>query len=242
MKIVSWFSGGVTSTIATMLTLDEYGRDNVEIVFFETGSHHDDNARYFADCERLFGKPIKTVMKDGFTDIHAVFEKERFINSPYGAPCTKILKKKVRQEWEDENEWDHQVFGFEDSPREVTRAERFEKEYPYTKPLFPLIERGMNKEKCISILRDLGIELPMMYRLGYANNNCVGCVKGGMGYWNKIRLDFPTVFARMARTERDIGASCISGVFLDELDPERGRMSEPYVESCGLFCEMEATA
>ena len=242
MKIVSWFSGGVTSTIATMLTLDEYGMDNVEIVFFETGSHHDDNARYFADCERLFGKPIKTVMKDGFTDIHAVFEKERFINSPYGAPCTKILKKKVRQEWEDENEWDHQVFGFEDSPREVTRAERFEKESPYTKPLFPLIERGMNKEKCISILRDLGIELPMMYRLGYANNNCVGCVKGGMGYWNKIRLDFPTVFARMARAERDIGASCISGVFLDELDPERGRMSEPYVESCGIFCEMEATA
>ena len=202
MKIVSWFSGGVTSTIATILALDEYGTDNVEIVFFETGSHHDDNARYFADCERVFGKPIKTVMKAGFTDIHAVFEKERFINSPFGAPCTKILKKKVRQEWEDANEWDHQVFGFEDSPREITRAERFEKEYPYTHPLFPLIEQGFDKERCITMLGEFGIELPMMYRLGYANNNCVGCVKGGMGYWNKVRRDFPDVFALMAKTER----------------------------------------
>lgn len=30
-----------------------------------------------------------------------------------------------------------------------------------------------------------------MYDLGYANNNCIGCVKGGIGYWNKIRIDFP---------------------------------------------------
>ena len=239
MKIVSWFSGGVTSTIATMLALDEYGRDNVEIVFFETGSHHEDNERFFADCERLFGKPITTVMKDGFTDIHSVFHKERFINSPFGAPCTRLLKKKVRQEWEDANEWDHQVFGFEDSPREVMRAERFEKEYPYTCPLFPLIERGFDKERCLAMLDDLGIEPPMMYQLGYANNNCVGCVKGGMGYWNKIRRDFPDVFALMVKTEREIGASCIRGVFLDELDPGRGRMSKPYVESCGIFCEME---
>lgn len=58
-----------------------------------------------------------------------------------------------------------------------------------------------------------------MYDLGYPNNNCVGCVKGGMGYWNKIRVDFPEVFERRARQEREIGHSCIKGVFLDELDP-----------------------
>ena len=35
---------------------------------------------------------------------------------------------------------------------------------------------------------------PLMYDLGYPNNNCIGCVKGGMGYWNHIRKDFPEVF------------------------------------------------
>ena len=44
-----------------------------------------------------------------------------------------------------------------------------------------------------------------MYKLGYNNNNCIGCVKGGIGYWNKIRVDFPAEFDRMAELERKIG-------------------------------------
>ena len=63
-----------------------------------------------------------------------------------------------------------------------------------------------------------------MYDLGYPNNNCIGCVKGGMGYWNKIRVDFPEVFERRVRQERETGRSCIKGIFLDELEPDRGNM------------------
>ena len=85
-----------------------------------------------------------------------------------------------------------------------------------------------------------GIELPEMYRLGYAYNNCVGCVKGGMGYWNKIRVDFPKVFDRMARLERDLDNTILRSegepVFLDELDPNRGNhQTEPDIE-CSLMC------
>ena len=68
--------------------------------------------------------------------------------------------------------------------------------------------------------------------------NCVGCVKGGMGYWNKIRVDFPEVFAARAKLEREVGASCIKGVFLDELDPERGRHGGPICDDCGIQCEL----
>ena len=38
-----------------------------------------------------------------------------------------------------------------------------------------------------------------------AYNNCIGCVKGGMGYWNKIRRDFPERFEEMAALEKEIG-------------------------------------
>ena len=77
-----------------------------------------------------------------------------------------------------------------------------------------------------------------MYDLGYNNNNCVGCVKGGMGYWNKIRIDFPDVFESRAKVERRIGGTCIKGVYLDELDPDRGRHTKPICEDCGIFCEL----
>ena len=76
-----------------------------------------------------------------------------------------------------------------------------------------------------------------MYDLGYMNNNCIGCVKGGMGYWNKIRKDFPEVFNSRSKLERDIGHSCIKGVFLDELDPNRGRSNE-VIPDCGIMCEI----
>ena len=95
-------------------------------------------------------------------------------------------------------------------------------------------------------MKAVSIELPMMYRLGYKNNNCIGCVKGGIGYWNKIRKDFPEDFARMAAVEREIGATILkdrrwgvtSRVYLDELDPTLGRYAaEPDIE-CGVVCSV----
>lgn len=61
----------------------------------------------------------------------------------------------------------------------------------------------------MGMLWKAGIKIPAMYKMGYNNNNCIGCVKGGMGYWNKIRKDFPEVFAQMAQIERDVGATCL---------------------------------
>ena len=94
------------------------------------------------------------------------------------------------------------------------------------------------------MVREAGIELPMMYRLGYKNNNCIGCVKGQAGYWNKIRIDFPEVYARMAAQERKMDVAINKRyegktrirVFLDELPPDAGRYEvEPDIE-CGVLC------
>jgi hypothetical protein len=93
-----------------------------------------------------------------------------------------------------------------------------------------------------------GIEQPMMYRMGYRNNNCIGCVKGGMGYWNKIRRDFPEAFERMSKMERELNAAICKKegktdgkrwrrrIFLDELKPTDGNyQGEPDIE-CGVLC------
>ena len=106
--------------------------------------------------------------------------------------------------------------------------------------MFPLIEKKITKPGALEIVRRAGIEIPTMYKLGYSNNNCVGCVKGGKGYWNKIRQDFPEQFDRMAKVERNIGGTCIKGVYLDELDPDAGREEKQIQPECDLFCEVEA--
>ena len=103
---------------------------------------------------------------------------------------------------------------------------------------FPLIEREMTKEAAHGLADKLGLKRPVMYDLGYQNNNCIGCVKGGKGYWNKIRKDFPDVFTRRQAMERMIGHSCINGTFLDELDPNEGRFEDDIPQECGIYCEI----
>jgi hypothetical protein len=63
-----------------------------------------------------------------------------------------------------------------------------------------------------------------------------------MGYWNKIRVDFPETFDRMARLERTLSNTVLrdidGAIYLDELDPKRGNhQTEPNVE-CSLMCQL----
>ena len=121
---------------------------------------------------------------------------------------------------------------------ETDRIERLRDSMPGHEHVFPLLDQRIPKEAAHQILKASGIKRPAMYDLGYQNNNCIGCVKGGMGYWNKIRVDFPDMFAARNKLERLIGYSIIKGAYLDELDPERGRKEGPIVEECGIMCEL----
>jgi hypothetical protein len=125
----------------------------------------------------------------------------------------------------------------------VNRAIRFRQQNPCTKPLFPLIERQISKQDALGMLRMAGMEIPTMYKLGYNNNNCIGCVKGGIGYWNKIRRDFPDRFKRMAEIERIVGATCLKDengrIWLDELDTNRGDSVKAIDPDCSIICAIE---
>lgn len=238
-RIVCWFSCGAASAVATKLAIaDNAGRLPLVIVYTGVKREHPDNARFFAECERWFGQEILTIGNDNYDrDPMQVWKKVKFIVGPKGAPCSRELKRWPRILFERED--DAQVFGF--TSEEAERAARFKKSNDYMDLRTPLIDRGMNKADCQGVLWAEGIKLPVMYDLGYRNNNCIGCVKGGKGYWNKIRVDFPETFKEMAELEREIGASVIHDeagkVFLDELDPEAGRHEElPDIE-CGVFCQ-----
>lgn len=242
MRTLCWFSCGATSAVATKIAIENSTRD-VVVAYCDTASEHPDNKRFIADCEKWFGHPVVVLKSETYGDIWDVFQKTRYLAGVRGARCTTELKKRVRQCFEDlEN--DIQVFGFDAS--EKKRIDKFKQNNPEVRAWFPLAERGITKQDCLDKLMAAGIELPAMYRLGYKNNNCVGCVKGQAGYWNKIRVDFPDVFARMAAQERELNAALCKSyagdgkrkrIFLDELPPDLGRYeSELETMKCGLIC------
>lgn len=244
--IIGWFSCGITSAVACKMALELY--EDVELFYIETGSAHEDNKRFISDCENWYGKKINIIKNSkGYENVIDVIYKIRYVNGVGGASCTLKLKKEVRYDLEKKYtkdlfnniEYYGQVWGFEFERKQVNRAIRFMEQYPETKPLFPLIEKGITKNNCAAMIINAGIELPVMYKLGYPNNNCIGCVKGGKGYWNKIRIDFPEQFEEMIKAERYAGHSCINGTFLDELNPNDGRESKIILPNCSTICDVE---
>lgn len=234
--IVAWFSGGITSAITCKKALDLY--ENVHLVYIETGSHHEDNDRFIKECQEWYGQPIE-IIQSAYKNVFDVIKRDRYINGPSGARCTKVLKRKVRQNYEYGKEIKAHVWGFHYDKKEIARAERIKDAMLYVNHSFPLIENKLSKENCLCLLEKTGIEKPTMYKLGYNNNNCIGCVKGGMGYWNKIRIDFPNVFKKMSELEREIGRSCIKNRFLDELKITEGHDIKEIMPECGVQCELD---
>jgi hypothetical protein len=245
-RVLAWFSCGSASAYAAKLAVEKYG-DRCEVLYCDTLAHeHPDNRRFMADVERWIGAPVKVIRSAKYVDIYDVFEKTRWLVGNKGARCTTELKKNVRKAYQTVD--DLHVFGF--TSEEGHRIKRLREENPEIEVEFPLFTGGITKADCHNAVHAAGIEQPAMYRLGYKNNNCIGCVKGGKGYWNKIRRDFPDYFERMAKMERTLnvaickneGRSKVTGkrwrkrLFLDELPPNAGRYkAEPDIE-CGVLC------
>ena len=224
MLTVGWFSGGVSSAVAIKLVLDEVDK----IIYIHVEDQHEDTMRFVRDCAKWYGKPIELLQSplksvDNALRSSAKAGGKGYIASPYhGAKCSHILKRGVREIWE----YNYQdvdlryVWGFDYS--EVARAKRTrEKTYKY-RHLFPLINHKIQKAEAHKMLADWGIERPKMYDMGYNNNNCIGCVMGGKGYWNKIRKDFPDVYLDRVLMEHELQAQCMTRISLADLSPDEG--------------------
>ena len=236
-RVLVWFSCGITSAAAAKITLEKY--PDAEILYCDVLSdEHPDNLRFLRDVERWLGKEIRILSSDKYSGIYDVFEKTGWLYGHGMARCTIELKRAVREKYQQSG--DVHIFGF--SVEEQNRIARFSRDNPDLFLLFPLVDSGKTKADCLDMIRAAGIELPKMYKLGYKNNNCVGCIKGGKGYWNKIRVDFPEIFEKMSQTERKM---CVRrfDVYLDELPETAGRYESELDIECGPVCSIgEATS
>jgi len=202
--VIAWWSGGATSAITCKLCIDWFGLENVAVILIGTRNEDDDTERFRIDCEKWFGTQILTITNKNYDNIQEVWYKFLSLNSATGAICSSELKRAVRQDYQNKNIFSYQAFGFDVS--EINRAKNMRRNYPDSKPIFPLIYELLDKKDCIKMLQKAGVELPNSYKLGYSNNNCLktGCVQGGIGYWQKFKNDFPDRFEAMAKIEHDL--------------------------------------
>lgn len=230
MRRVIAFSNGASSAVMTKLATQRY--DNTVIVYCDPGGEHESNKRFLRDCEQWIGQPIIVLKNQKYVDHFDVFRQKRYIAGVKGAACTKRLKIDLKRKFSEPD--DIHLLGY--TIEEVKRAKRFDDRHSELTEWL-LINENITKADCLGLLSKAGIELPKMYELGYNHNNCIGCCKGGMGYWNKIRIDFPENFKIMAEIERDLNYSVCKDNFLDQLSPDRGHFPSEQPIHCGIECE-----
>ena len=241
--IAVWFSCGAASAVAAKKIIEKYGHlATVRVINNPVVEEHEDNQRFLKDVEKWLGVEIETAVNEKFPNCSAVevWNKRKYMSGNAGAPCTVELKKEARIQWEDRNHHDWLVLGF--TADEKRRSDRFRQ--TERDNLIPvLIDEGLTKQDCFKIINDAGVALPRVYRLGYPNANCIGCVKASSPtYWNHVREQNPRVFKERAEQSRDIGARLVrvkgTRIFLDELDPAAtGNSMKTMDIDCGIFCE-----
>jgi len=236
MRKVVQFSCGAASAVAAKITVSKHPTCVIVNAFVK--EEDDDNRRFLVDVERWIGVPIVVLRDEKYGgSAYEVFRRVRYTKGMYGAPCARVIKREILDGWCKPG--DVAVIGF--TAEEQDRADSLRDRLPDAE--FPLIEAGLTKADCLAMVERAGIELPRMYRMGYNNANCIGCVKGGAGYWNKIRRDFPERYEEMATIEDMIGQTSYllrdrtTGVriSLRQLDPNAGR-HDTIVPDCGFAC------
>lgn len=235
------FSCGVASAVVAKLVLAADPSAIVVNVF--VAEEHEDNRRFLGDVERWIGRTIVVLRDEEYgASAYNVFRKTGYVKGPFGAACSARIKRAVLKQWLHPS--DICALGFTADERE--RAERYADQSAWGS-VFPLIDAGLTKADCLALVQRAGLVVPKMYELGYSNANCIGCVKGGAGYWNKIRRDFPERFSEMSAIEEAIGPSAYlfrdretgKRFSLAQLPPQMGRHSV-VSPSCGFSCESVA--
>ncbi len=237
-RIVCHFSCGAASAVATKLILSEYDPARVVIYNAFIVEEHHDNRRFLADCEKWFQHPVTVLRDEKYgASVHEVWQQKKVISHPQFTPCSYFLKREVLEPHFKDG--DIHVYGY--TADESHRVARFDG----CGWLFPLIDRNLSHADCLAMVGRAGIQLPEMYRLGFNNANCIGCCRGGEGYWNKIRDVFPEKFAQVVQIQESIGPT--SYLFRNRKTGERfglkdlkigaGRHDEP-LASCSFFCAM----
>ena len=162
--IVAWWSGGADSAVTCWLCILWFGKENVRVVFIDTKNEDDDTYRFKEDCEKWYGMEIETICTDKWETIEEVWEHYLSLNVATGAICSTELKRIVRQNFQMKNNYAYQAFGFD--AKEINRAKNMRRNYPDSRPIFPVIYELMTKGESIKVLQKHRITPPPILSYG----------------------------------------------------------------------------
>jgi hypothetical protein len=205
MKHIVMFSGGAGSWATAMKVKEQYGTDNLYLVFADTLIEDEDLYRFIKESEKQIGAKL-IWLKDG-RDVWQVFKDDKFIGNNRIANCSRYLKQRPSRKWLEENaKPDECVVYVGIDWTETHRLPAIVNNYlPYTAKA-PLCEKPyLDKSEILEWMSKEGIKPPRLYGMGFAHNNCGGfCVRSGHAQFKKLLELFPDRYAAHEAKEEEL--------------------------------------
>lgn len=213
MKHVVMFSGGIGSWAAAKRVAEQYGTDDLYLVFSDvkgnTENPHigedEDTYRFIEDAVANIGGTY--VYLNAGQDIWETFKHKKFLGNSRLANCSHELKQKPARKWLEENcDPEDTVIYVGIDWTETHRIPAIERNYaPYVAKT-PLTEKPyLSKNDLIDWAKREGLKTPRLYDMGFPHNNCGGgCVRAGQGQFKKLLLLMPERYAVWEQKEQEM--------------------------------------
>lgn len=205
IKHIVFYSGGMGSFMTAKRVIEKYGKEEVVLLFTDTMIEDEDLYRFLDQSSDYLGVPV-TKIADGRTPWE-VYEKERFIGNSRIAPCSHILKQEMSAKWLKEHYGPNECVLYLgiDWTEEHRKAKPIKNWKPYTVE-FPMCDEPyLTKEDYLEELEKAKIDVPRLYKMGFAHNNCGGfCCRAGQGHFINLLQQMPERFKFHEEKEQEL--------------------------------------
>ena len=205
MKHIVSVSGGVGSYFTLKRVIEKHDRKDVIGVFCDTLAEDGDLYRFLEDVENKLKIELVRLCH-GKTPFELSWE-ENFLYNSRVANCSRKLKSKPFRKWLSENYGpDECILYLGIDWTESHRKKAIMKNYEPYQVDFPMCEPPyIGKPEMLDQLKEDGIEVPYLYKMGFSHNNCGGaCVKGGIGHWKHLLETDPRKYREWENKENEI--------------------------------------
>ena len=198
-------SGGLGSAVAAERAIQKHGRENVLLWFADVLDENEDLYRFLHDLMKRWGGRLFWYT-DGRRPAD-VWTEHQLIPNSLIAPCTFSLKVKPFRDFIQAMPSLPLVYiGYK--PHETKRHRKTLQSYadalPTAQVQYPLLWDPQETRDLMEVCeQELGIDPPLLYKLGYDFNNCGGgCCRSGIKSWVRTALFFPHVLASRSDWEK----------------------------------------
>lgn len=227
MKHIVFYSGGIGSWATAKRVIAAHGKDNVVLLFTDTLIEDEDLYRFIDDTVAEMGVEYVRIA-DGRTPFD-VYKDARFLGNSRIAPCSHKLKQAVADRWiRDKYDPDECILylGIDWTEEHRTAAPR--KNWAPYQVEFPMCEEPyVDKSDMLSELESLGIEVPRLYKMGFAHNNCGGfCCRAGQGHFANLLAQLPERYREYEEKEEEMRQYLGKDVAM--MKKTRNKVTSPY--------------